>query len=134
MGAAFEKGHKRVLATKKKSTVHIHDTGRYKDTSKNVQRVCLAKVADKHVCGNLAVLLFLLNCSDTVARFLIAVAFVCSQLLGGGLASRIVAVWGVYDAVLARTASPGSGKKWTILCDSLFYHQTHVNFRRNVIS
>ena len=47
--------------------------------------------------------------------------FVCSQLLGGALAARIVAVWGMYDAVLARTAWPSSDKKRAIPFDALFY-------------
>ena len=46
---------------------------------------------------------------------------------------RIVAVWGLYDAVLARTASLGSGKKRAIPCDPLFYSQPHVTSRKGVI-
>ena len=59
--------------------------------------------------------------------------FVCSQLLCGGLAVRIVAVWSLYDVALARTACSSSGKKRTIPCDALFYNQPHVTSRRAVI-
>ena len=61
------------------------------------------------------------------------VAFVSSQLLGGGLSVKIVAVWGLYNAVLARTVSPGCGKKRMIPCDPLFYSQPHMTSKRAAI-
>ena len=40
---------------------------------------------------------------------------------------------GACDAVFARIASTGSGKKSVILCGSLFYSQPHVISKRAVI-
>ena len=48
------------------------------------------------------------------------VAFGGSQLLGGGLAVRVVDVWDFYVAVLARTTNPGSGKKGQFLVTYCF--------------
>ena len=61
------------------------------------------------------------------------VAFDCSQLLGSGLAFRIVTVWGLNDAVLATTAIPSNHKKRMIPCDAFFYNQLHVTSRRAVV-
>ena len=43
-------------------------------------------------------------------------------------------VWGLYDAVLARTVNPVVTKKGRFLCDLQFYRQLHVNSKRAEIS
>ena len=50
----------------------------------------------------------------------------CWRFVGSRFASQIAAVWGLYNAIFARTDTLGNGQKRSILCDSLFYSQTHV--------
>ena len=65
-----------------------YTTGTYNMQNKRVQRFWSGEVADKYTCGNFAVYLFLGTCWGPVARFVVIVAFVCSQALSGGLAAE----------------------------------------------